>query len=71
MGREAAHMLLQSERDRQRDAARLANPDAKREMVQKLESEVAVGGASKVAPKTVQGRMILAQGNERRATAGE
>lgn len=68
LGREASHVLPQGERDRQRDEARLANPEAKRDLGQKLEPEAAMGGGggeAKAAPRTALGKMIQAQDNER------
>lgn len=53
LGREAAHVLPQGERDRQRDAARLQNPEEKRGLEQELKPEMSLGGASsepKAAP---------------------
>ena len=68
LGREAAHVLPQGERDRQRDEARLANPEAKRDLGQKLEPEAAMAGGAreaKAVPKTALGKMIQAQDDER------
>lgn len=68
LGREASHVLPQGERDRQRDEARLANPEAKRDLGQKLEPEAAMGSGAreaKAAPKTALGKMIQAQDDER------
>ncbi|MDN7349999.1 Sec-independent protein translocase family protein [Acetobacter senegalensis] len=62
LGREAAHVLPQGERDRQRDEARLANPAAKRDLGQKLEPEAAMGGDSKKdAPVSALGKMAAAR----------
>lgn len=64
LGREAAHVLPQGERDRQRDEARLENPAAKRDMGQKLEPEAAMGGDSKKdtdAPVSALGKMAAAR----------
>lgn len=68
LGREASHVLPQGERDRQRDEARLANPEAKRDMGQKLEPEAAMGGGggeAKAAPKSAMERKIEAREMER------
>ncbi|MFH7811312.1 MULTISPECIES: hypothetical protein [Acetobacter] len=68
LGREAAHVLPQGERDRQRDEARLANPEAKRDLGQKLEPEAAMGGGggeAKAAPKSAMERKIEAREMER------
>ncbi|GAJ28310.1 hypothetical protein [Acidomonas methanolica] len=46
LGREAAHVLPQGERDRQRDAARFQNPEEKRGLEHELKPEMSLGGAS-------------------------
>lgn len=46
LGREAAHVLPQGERDRQRDAARFQNPEEERGREQELKPEMSLGGAS-------------------------
>lgn len=58
LGREAAHVLPQGERDRQRDAARFQNPEEKRGLEQELKPEMSLGGASE--PQAAQ-----AKGTER------
>ena len=60
LGREASHVLPQGERDRQRDEARLANPEAKRDLGQKLEPEAAMGGASKKVPPPTRLEQLVA-----------
>ncbi|MFT9015124.1 MAG: hypothetical protein ABF990_05225 [Acetobacter sp.] len=54
LGREAAHVLPQGERDRQRDAARLQNPEEKRGLEQELKPEMSLGGASE--PQAAQAK---------------
>jgi uncharacterized coiled-coil protein SlyX len=61
LGREAAHVLPQGERDRQRDAARFQNPEEKRGLEQELKPEMSLGGASE--PQAAQ-----AKGAEREKT---
>lgn len=68
LGREAGHVLPQGERDRQRDEARLANPEARRDLGQKLEPEAEMGGGAgeaKAAPKSAMERKIEAREMER------
>lgn len=54
LGREAAHILPQGERDRQRDAARFQNPEEKRGLEQELKPEMSLGGASE--PQAAQAK---------------